>query len=224
MVPILVILTILAFLATDLVVQALARRREAARRTAAPPAGANHHLDWRVLCPAGYFLSPGHTWAHVEPDGTVVAGVDDFARQMLGRPDAVELPRVGSALRAGESMATLYKDERLAHLAAPLDGVVTEVHADLATHPQPVARDPYGEGWLLKFHPSDLGLGLGRLRVAEEARRFLAGEVERARGFLQTYPAARVAADGGEPVDGVIAVLGQAAWEEFRRGFLMERF
>lgn len=223
MVPILVILAIVAFVAVDIVVQAVARRREAATTLQTHGAvEANHHFTWNVEVPAGYFLSKGHTWGRVEKDGGLVAGMDDFARQMLGTPDTVELPKVGTALRAGEPMATLYRKGRLAHVPAPADGVVEDVHANVILHPTAVSKDPYGEGWMVRLRPANLGKTLSHLKVAEEAQKFQTDEVVRMRAFLDRYPAAAVAADGGTPVEGIVGVLGTDAWDSFRRDFLHE--
>lgn len=223
MVPILVVLAIIGFLALDWVIQLVARNRAEARQaeTLASPL-LNHQYHWDVVVPAGYFVAPGHSWGRIEPDGTVTAGVDDFARQMLGTPDQVELPRVGATLKAGEPMATVYRQGRLAHIPAPVDGQVSDVHAEAILHPATLARDPYHDGWMVRLKPTNLGAALPFLRVAEDAARFQRDEVSKMRGFLENYPLAAVAADGGKPVEGIVAVLGLEAWEAFRRQFLRE--
>lgn len=223
MVPVLVVLAILGFLALDGVIQFAARKRARARQAETQAATVpNHPYHWNVSVPAGYFLSPGHSWGRIESDGTVTSGLDDFARQMLGTPDIVELPRIGTALKAGEPMATLYRQGRLANLPAPVDGHVADVHAEAILHPHTLSRDPYGEGWMVRLKPSNLGASLPLLRVAEEAAHFQREEVAKMRGFLESYPLAAVAADGGKPVEGIVAVLGLDAWEAFRRQFLRE--
>ena len=222
MVPILVVLAIVSFVAVDLVIQTLARRRAAAAQQVQGATEANHHFHWDVEVPAGYFLSKGHSWGRVEKDGALVAGMDDFARQMLGTPDTVELPRIGSTLKAGGPMATLYRKGRLAHVPAPADGVVEDVHSNVILHPHALSKDPYGEGWMLRLRPANLGKSLSHLKVAEDASRFQREEVVRMRDFLERFPAAAVAADGGTPVEGIVAVLGHEAWDGFRRDFLHE--
>lgn len=223
MVPILVVLAIVAFVVVDVVVQSVARRRAAANALLVEgKAEASHHFTWDVDVPAGYFLSKGHSWGRVEKDGGLVVGMDDFARQMLGTPDTVELPKIGTALKAGQPMATLYRKGKLAHVPAPADGVVEDVHANVILHPAALSKDPYGEGWMVRLRPANLGRALTGLKVAEEAAKFQRDEVVRMRGFLERFPAAAVAADGGTPVEGIVGVLGTDAWDSFRRDFLHE--
>jgi glycine cleavage system H protein len=223
MVALIVIATILAFLAVDLIVQTLQAR---SRQKKVKPAAPVHPdaLQWEFHHPNGVFLSPGHTWASLEPNGSMRVGMDDFARQMVGAIDTMDLPKVGTKVRAGEPLVRLYKGASLANLIAPLDGEVMDVHTGLALNAVPVRRDPYGEGWMVLLKPENLSRGLSRLTVAEEANSFLGKEVERFRGFLASYePALAQAADGGKPLPGLAAELGPQAWDRFRREFLGEK-
>lgn len=220
MVPVLVLLTIVAFVVADLAVQAVARRHEASQPVLQNAQA--HPFHWNVAVPAGYFVSPGHSWGRVESDGTMVAGLDEFARQMLGTPDTLEVPKLGTAVKAGQPIATLYRKGRLAHVPAPVDGVIEDVHTQLILHPDTLAKDSYQDGWMVRLRPQNLGKGLSSLKVAEDASQFQESELERMRGFLKAYPMTAVAADGGTPVEGIVDVLGSEAWDEFRRGFLHE--
>jgi glycine cleavage system H protein len=223
MVALLVIATILAFLVADLVVQALRSRAHKAEAKVTPTVHADA-LQWDIKHPEGVFLTPGHTWAALEPAGTVRVGMDDFARQMIGPVDTMELPKVGTRVKAGDSLVRLYKGSALANLSAPVSGEVTDVHTGLALNPAPVRRDPYGEGWMVLLKPESLHQEIPKLAVAEQARTFLAEEVSRFRGFLSDFePALAQAADGGKPVPGIAVHLGPQAWDRFRREFLGEK-
>ncbi len=225
MVPILVVATVLGFLLADLAVRFIIQRRLGVRE--APPVSTastplpDGPLHWKVEVPEGVFLSPRHAWAILEPDGLVRVGMDDFARQMLGDIDTLDLPALQASLRKGESAVTLFKGHRLARLTTPVSGVVEEVHHLVAVDPQAIARDPYGEGWLFRVRPSSLAHELKGLVVAEDAKEFLGNEVERFRNFAQPFHA-DLAADGGKPVAGIVPALGSEAWDEFRREFLGE--
>jgi len=223
MVALLVVATILVFLAVDLIVQAFQAR---ARVKEAKPwvriqADA---LQWKIHCPEGVFLAPGHTWSSIEPTGVVRVGMDDFARQMIGPVDAMELPKIGAKFRAGEPMLRLYKGASLANLPAPMDGEVVDVHTSLALATGAIKRDPYGEGWMVLLKPENLSQDIPRLAVADQARSYLNKEVDRFRSFLSAYePALAQAADGGIPLPGLAAELGPQAWDRFRREFLGEK-
>lgn len=223
MVALLVVATILAFLVVDLVIQAVHSHAHAKDVKPAVPVHPDA-LQWEMRHPDGVFLAPGHAWAALEPNGSMRVGMDDFARQMIGSVDTMDLPKVGTKVRAGEPLVRLYKGTSLANLVTPVDGEVVDVHTGLAVNAAAVRRDPYGEGWMVLLKPENLSKGLANLTVAEGARTFLDGEVQRFRGFLTSYePALAQAADGGAPVPGIAAELGPQAWDRFRREFLGEK-
>lgn len=223
MVPAVVILTIIAFLAADLVVRRIRARQKQAQLHAVRAIPSVDALEWDVRIPEGIFLSPGHTWAALETSGKIRVGMDDFAWQMLGTPDSVDLPKLGTVVRAGESVATIYRGKSLARLVAPIDGMVQDVNTHLSSRPQSGAKSPYEEGWMVELKPRDLAKSLPNLAIAESARTFLEKEVNRFRVFLSEFhPSLAMAADGGKPVMGLVAHLDAEAWDRFRREFLRE--
>jgi glycine cleavage system H lipoate-binding protein len=218
MTAILVVLTIAAFLAVDY----LMTRRRTAR---APAARFVPEVSAEAFARAdGLFYGPGHTWARLEPDGSVRIGLDDFARRLLGRVERIDAAPEGASLVHGDAAFVVHQGAKSAGFAPPLDGVVTAVNAAALADPRRVQRDPYGEGWLLVLQPRRLGEGLRRLRVGEEAGRWLREEVARLRDFLATQmPADAVGAtlhDGGLPADGLLEQLDSPAWERFEAEFL----
>ena len=60
--------------------------------------------------PEGLFYHQGHGWLRPEPGSIGVVGLDDFARKLIGKVDAVELPAVGSRLAQGEKGWSLVVD------------------------------------------------------------------------------------------------------------------
>ena len=173
MVPVLVILTIVAFFVVDLVVRRVRASQKQTQLHAVPSISAADALEWDVRIPEGIFVSPGHTWVALETSGKVRMGMDDFAWQMLGAPESLDLPKLGTVVRAGEPIVTLYRGKNLAHLAAPVDGVVQDVNTYLSTKPQTGSRSPYEGGWMVALKPKDLAGNLPALAIAESAKIFL---------------------------------------------------
>lgn len=224
MVALFVILTIVCFLLADSVVQ----WREARRRALAPAAAARapraFTLDGIAL-PSGVFVAPGHTWMALNASGSARVGVDDFARKALGRLDQVQLPRIGQQVRAGEPLFALRQGDRVATLTAPVDGVVASVNEHLAADAGALEGEPYGCGWVCALRPINLAKGLKPLTIAEEARTWIAKEFERFQAMLTATPVATasvgpVLADGGQPTEGVLALMDAASWQRFERDFL----
>lgn len=97
-----------------------------------------------------------HEWVRRSGDDTVRVGITDFAQSALGDVVFVQLPDVGAELTAGESFGEVESTKSVSDLYAPLSGKVSAVNTDLESSPQLVNSDPYGAGWLLDVHVSDI--------------------------------------------------------------------
>ena len=220
MTAILVAATILLFLSVDLV---RARRR----RATAPAAGPIAVRPQEFEVPEGLFVGPGHTWARLEPDGSVLVGLDDFATRLLGRIDRLEVAAAGAEVGHADAAIVLHQNGKSVAFASPLDGTVTAVHTETLQRPARVHVEPYGAGWLLRLRPRQLAAQLRELRLGAEARGWLQGEFERFAEFLgRQIPADAVGAtaqDGGVAISGVLEHLNASSWEQFEAEFLATR-
>ena len=96
-----------------------------------------------------------HEWLKAGDDGPVRVGITDFAQDQLGDIVYVQLPDVGSVVRAGDACGELESTKSVSDLFAPVNGTVTAVNESLADQPDLVNSDPYGEGWLLDIEVED---------------------------------------------------------------------
>ncbi|MEU4193862.1 glycine cleavage system protein GcvH [Kribbella sp. NPDC026611] len=96
-----------------------------------------------------------HEWVKAGEEGPVRVGITDFAQDQLGDIVYVQLPDVGSKVRAGDACGELESTKSVSDLFAPLNGTVTAVNEALADQPDLVNSDPYGEGWLLDIEIED---------------------------------------------------------------------
>jgi glycine cleavage system H protein len=85
--------------------------------------------------------------------GTV--GITHYAQSELGDIVYVELPATGSPVVAGEEFGTVESVKAVSEIFAPVSGEVLEVNTLLATSPETINKDPYGDGWLLKIKLAD---------------------------------------------------------------------
>jgi glycine cleavage system H lipoate-binding protein len=231
MVAILVVCTIILFIATDLVVQWVRARRAG---PAPQPVGAGvtdllvpSLQPERFTLPGGVFFHRGHTWVNLLFSGQVKVGVDDFVQRLLGRVDAITLPPVGVEVKQGQPFVAIRQGGRTAMLTAPVDGVVCAVNGELAKAPGLLKRDPYTRGWLVALRPTNLTANLSRLTVGESALLWLKGELARLQEFLHiTLTLKRdalvgaTAADGGLVADGLLEHLDNDTWGDFQSKFL----
>jgi CheY-like chemotaxis protein len=179
---------------------------------------AQHRPDVRVVAPAladtlggrdfgvpgGTFLSEGHAWVRLEPDGRVRIGLDDFARKALGTIDEVALPAADWKVRRGAPLFAVRRGGRQASFLAPLSGRVTEVNAELSRTPSEASASPYDRGWICLLEPADLSGELGALRIGQAVVEWYHQEIDRLREA------------GGPAEDGAPAV----DWARFERQFL----
>lgn len=97
-----------------------------------------------------------HEWIRIDADiGTV--GITDFAQQQLGDIVFVELPTVGSQVRAGGEAAVVESVKAASEVYAPASGEVVAVNEALAEEPAKVNADATGGGWFFKIKLADPG-------------------------------------------------------------------
>jgi len=179
-----------------------AQQRPAVRVVA--PASAESVARRDFCVPGGAFLSDGHTWARLEPDGHVRVGLDDFARKALGDIEDVELPGEGLEVRRGAPLFSVRRGERTVRLASPVSGRVLRLNGALRREPATVGTSPYDRGWVCVIEPADLPADLAELRIGQPAVAWYQEEIEGLR------EAGGPAEDGAPTVD----------WETLERRFL----
>jgi glycine cleavage system H protein len=101
-----------------------------------------------------YRFSESHEWVHVE-GGAATVGISDHAQSELGDVIFVELPAVGTVLKAGEKFGTIESVKAASDLYAPVGGTVTAANDQLSDAPERINADPYGEGWMIRLNNVD---------------------------------------------------------------------
>lgn len=222
MVALFVLLTIITFVVIDFFVQRAARKKLAAIRVRSPLL-----LD-RFVIPKGFFLSKGHAWIEVLASGKTRIGVDDFVQKLVGSFDGIALQPVGSTVRKGDPLVTLRQGERMLTIPAPLTGTLLELNEEVLEDASGINADPYGSGWIAVLEPTNLAAELPSSAIAAAASQWLRGEIRRFKEFIAEYtsrstamPAGVTLADGGVPVAGVLRLTDDAAWDQFKRSFIL---
>jgi len=221
----LVLLTFALFVVLDLVLQwrkGLEAPKElhgAARPgVTLPPALAPVWVSGYQL-PEELHYHPGHTWARMTAPGTVLVGMDDFARRLVHDADGVDLPEPGRRVRQGEPSAVIASGERRAELVAPVDGEVVAVNQHLVDQPHLATDDPYRRGWLYAVRPSALERNLRNLLNGGLARRWIEDARERLELQLMALSGS-VVQDGGEPVSDWARHVSDEDWRRLAADFL----
>jgi glycine cleavage system H protein len=104
--------------------------------------------------PEDLHYSKDDEWARAE-GSRIVVGITDYAQKQLGDIVYVELPAVGTTLHAGDVFGVVESVKAVSDLYAPVAGEVVEINSDLATRPQIVNEDCYGDGWMIALAVDD---------------------------------------------------------------------
>lgn len=104
--------------------------------------------------PSNLFYTDEHLWVQPSPDGEWLAGVTNYAQDLLGDIVYLEPPNVGDALVNAQTCGIIESVKTGSDLHAPMNGNVTEINQDLINMPENINDDPY-KAWIFKFRPVD---------------------------------------------------------------------
>jgi glycine cleavage system H protein len=105
--------------------------------------------------PADLRYAKSHEWVKLAADGTALVGITDYAQNSLGDITFIQLPKVGAALKAGETFGVVESVKAASDVYAPVAGTVLEVNQALDANPEKVNASPYADGWMLKLKVAD---------------------------------------------------------------------
>ena len=106
--------------------------------------------------PADLKYTKEHEWIKIEGDLAIV-GITDFAQGELGDIIFVEVESIGKSLAQDAVFGTVEAVKTVSDLFLPVAGEVIEFNTNLNNSPELVNSDPFGDGWVVKMKPSDLG-------------------------------------------------------------------
>jgi glycine cleavage system H lipoate-binding protein len=145
----------------------------------------------------------GHTWVKPEEDGTLTIGLDELADHLVGKPDSVKMPEVGSELAVNQTAWRMKKNGNEISVRTPIEGTVTAIGGPK-------------EGWYLKvrpLHDQHSPEMLRHLLRGPEVRGWLSRELDRLQLQLRSSNSAPALADGGVLMPGLMDAVPQANWD-----------
>lgn len=97
--------------------------------------------------PSNLRYRESHEW--IDP-ATGAVGITDHAQHELTDVVFVELPKVGTKVKAGDHVAVVESVKAASDIYAPVSGEVIEVNTALPDNPALLNTDPHGKGWIFK--------------------------------------------------------------------------
>lgn len=94
-----------------------------------------------------------HVWIRPAENGNWLAGITDYAQDLLGDIVYVETPEPGTSIEAGQACGLIESVKTGSDLHAPLSGTVTAVNEALQSTPELINDNPY-DAWIFSFKPA----------------------------------------------------------------------
>jgi len=218
------VLLVLAFFVALITMDYLVTHRRLTRESRALAAAAMPAVEpaWVAgyQMPEALYYHRGHTWARPLDADTVLIGVDDFARRLIGPAAGVSAPSRGDWLHQGGRAFAMKLDGKTAELVSPVEGEVVEVNRDLTEKPGLAAEDPYGRGWVLKVKAPNLANNLRNLLSGRLARKWMEDSREAFELRLMAFSGS-VLQDGGEPAADLSHHLPPGDWDRLVNEFFL---
>jgi len=180
-----------------------------------------------VIVPKGLYFGKTHSWAFMRKNGSVRIGIDDFLQHITGKITRVELKGAGEEVKKGELLMSIVRKGKLLNIYSPITGTITEVNKNLETNSSLLNSSPYSDGWVYLIEPTNWGLEIQYLLIAEKYKEALKGEFMRLKDFFTTLIKANshdfayiTMQDGGELIDNPLAELEPEVWDDFQTRFI----
>jgi glycine cleavage system H lipoate-binding protein len=169
--------------------------------------------------PMGYYFHNGHTWVRIESGGYIRIGLDDFALKLLGKADALDLPNMGKELDSGKVGWGIRRNENLADVLSPVDGVIMEVNSKVRENPGRANHEPYGDGWLFMLRTPDIKKAAKQLMDDTTSLGWMNNEIAKLENMIEEK-AGPMATDGGFLADDIYGNIPDLGWKNLTNTFL----
>lgn len=169
--------------------------------------------------PKGFCFHPGHTWVFDEGRQNARIGLDSFATHLMGRIERVEVANLNRWVRQGQKVCTVTAAGTTAEFMAPIEGVVVSINHEVLRDPSLLAKDPYKDGWVCVIKAPDIEINKKNLLQGGMISTWMQNSMRR----LQTYaaPLGAATADGGVPVEGLLAHVDSKVRQDMIREFFL---
>ncbi len=109
-----------------------------------------------VPCPAKYYRLGYSAWMNLDYDGTVLVGATDLYTKTINTIKKISVMNIDDQTVQGQTCAWFETEENLTHhLLSPLSGKIILVNEKLISNPSLVEKDPYFEGWIYRYIPTE---------------------------------------------------------------------
>ena len=148
-----------------------------------------HRLGFdEFAIPGGLFVSSGHCWVSVEQDGGVKIGFDDFAKNIIGRIDDIELPNLKMNAKKGSPLFSIRHADEIISFNSPVSGAVSRVNEDLLTRLDELELTTYGSNWICMLDAETLDAEIGELYIGKSVVSLYQKDIEKLAAIVGRDP------------------------------------
>ncbi|MCB5188370.1 glycine cleavage system protein GcvH [Methylobacillus caricis] len=104
--------------------------------------------------PENLHYTAEHLWIRQQDDGSWLAGITDYAQDLLGDIVYVEAPVAGTSIIAGTPCGLVESVKTGSDLHAPANGTVVAINEVLQSTPEDINEKPY-DAWIFSFTAND---------------------------------------------------------------------
>ncbi|MFA7280920.1 MAG: response regulator [Sterolibacterium sp.] len=186
--------------------------------TSAKDSGSKHEFN----VPAGIFISRNHTWVNIEMNGTARVGIDEFARKIIGRIDKIDLPKLNTEIKKGDTIFSIVRNGQTISMASPLSGNITYINAEHIEHPELIALSPFELSWICCVEPSNLSEELHGLKIGIDSINWYKEEIDKYSELVKEVEKTRLHTDPSGKNEDLTEKqrTDQKIFEEFTNNFL----
>ncbi len=110
------------------------------------------------LVPENLRYTKEHEWIAELSSTKFRMGITDYAQSALGDIVYIQLPKIGSEVKANSVCGEVESTKSVSEIYAPISGKVVAVNNNLDSKPEIINSDPYGEGWIVEIEISSIKL------------------------------------------------------------------
>lgn len=209
----------------EFIFRSIRKRNKGNREISATPVGVFNVES--MIIPKGLYFGKTHSWAFMKKNGLIRVGINDFLQHITGTITRVELKTSGERVKKGELLLSIIRKGKLLNIYSPISGIIIEVNKNLESNASLLNSSPYSDGWVYTIEPTNWGLEIQYLLMAEKYKESLKDEFLKLKDFFTTMVKANshdfayvTIQDGGELIDNPLAELGPNVWEDFQTKFI----
>ena len=110
------------------------------------------------LVPENLRYTKEHEWIAELSSTKFRIGITDYAQSALGDIVYIQLPKIGTEVKANSVCGEVESTKSVSEIYAPISGKVVSVNNNLDSRPEIINSDPYGEGWIVEIEISSTKL------------------------------------------------------------------